>query len=255
MALISLLLGQPQKGTRIDRSVGGATASIILDATVKEDYSAPVEVTTHPVEKGADIGDHVIIKPQKLRIEGKISETPFDVQSQVAGVVNTVASTIGQSLGGALGGIAATVGSAKTLAGVLKTKSAAGTTDQDGNFTARDIPGETSRLRDAITEFKNIRDAKQPVTIVTGLQQYTNYLLVGFDVSRGTDTGGSINVSLEFQELLVATSTTVKVEIPKIKSALATNNQGKKKANPLDGEKGKKASFLLQGAKSIGNLF
>lgn len=255
MALVSLLLGQPQKGTRVDRSVGGSTASIVLDATVSEDYSAPIEITTHPVEEGSDISDHVILRPQKLKIEGKITETPFDIGSQAAGVVSSVAASIGQSLGGALGGVLATAGAAKTLAGVLKPKSAAGTLNADGTFSAKDVPAESTRLRDAVTEFKNIRDAKVPVTIVTGLQQYTNYLLAGFEVKRGTDTGGSINVSLEFQELQIASSTTVKVEVPKNKNGLPTANQGKKKANPLEGEKAKKSSFLLQGIKGIGNLF
>lgn len=261
MALVSLLLGSPQKGTRVDRRVGNTRASIILDATIKEDFSAPVEITTHPVERRSDISDHVIKRPQKLRIEGIISETPFDVNAQIAGVTTTVASTIGQNLGGALGSVAANIGAnqARTLAGVLGSKSAVsvqslnGQGEPIGPATQREIPGNSSRLRDAITEFKNIRDACQPVTIITGLQQYENYLLAGFDVTRGSDSGGSISVTLEFQEMQIATSTTVKIEIPKKKSAIPTADQGKKNATPVKDQE--TSSFLLKGFKGAGGLF
>lgn len=261
MALVSLLIGSPPKGTRIERRVGNTLAVLTLDTTTQEDFQVPIEVTNHPVEDRSDISDHIIIRPSKLVIKGIISETPFSVSDQIAGVATTVASTIGQNLGGALGGLAGAigVGQARTLAGVLRPKSALTTTtfDEDGNptgTTSKEVPGGTTRLSDTITELMNIRKSAQMITIVTGLQQYRNYILAGITVGRTTNSGKSINVELTFQELQLASSTTTKVRIPKNKNGLPTNNQGKKNADAATGETEKKGSFLIQGLRGVGNL-
>lgn len=235
MSTISVLLGLPQKGTRIARNItkAGITAAIFLDATLREGFDAPSEVTQHPVEKGVDISDHVILRPQKLSISGKFSETPFSIEAQAAGVASTVASTIGQNLGGALGGAGATFAASKTLAGVLKPKSITGGSviDQEGNFREENnLPSENSRLRDAVAELTNLRESRQPVTIITGLKQYENYMLSGFKVSRDQSTGQSINVDLEFTEFKVAQSETVRIPIPKTPKALKKADQGRKNA-------------------------
>lgn len=240
MSTITALLGIPQKGTRIDRSMTsiGSTATIFLDATVKEMFDAPSEVTQHPVERGVDISDHIILRPQKLSISGKITETPFTQGGQIAGVVSSVAAKIGANLGGALGGVngsavggaAATVGASKTLAGVInQPKSVTGANINDpesGDRNYRDLPTENSRLRDAVAEFLNLRETRQAVTIITGLKQYKNFALTSFKVTRDQSTGQSITVDLEFQE--IATAESASIAIPKTPKGLPNNNQGKK---------------------------
>lgn len=238
MSIVALLLGQPQKGTRIDRQVrasgpvqdgeapSSVTASIFLDATVSEDFENPSELTQHPVENGADIGDHIILKPRRLTIEGVISDAPLGVSAQLQGLATTVASQIGQNLGGAAGGLVGAGVAAKTLAGILNPDSATGST----------------RVRDAVREFTNIREAKTPLTVVTGLTQYENFVLVSFKVGRDQQTGQSIRVRLELQELLVATAKLA--VIPKVKQALAESDQGRKNADPLSAEQGRKSSIL-----------
>lgn len=54
-------------------SIGNVT----LDASVNEVHSAEVEVTDHPVEKGANVSDHKRSKPETIQIEGVISNTPI----------------------------------------------------------------------------------------------------------------------------------------------------------------------------------
>lgn len=251
MSLVSLLVGLPQKGTRVQRNIkGGNTATIFLDATVKEDFSAPIEPTTHPVENGPDITDHVILRPQKLSIEGIISDTPFSIEAQAAGIATTVAATVGQALGGALGGVVGAVAGSKTLAGVLQAPSSIKVTDKDGKPVTRESTesGDNGRLRDAINEFMTIRAEKQPVTIITGLKQYRNFLLTSFQVSRDQQTGGSIRVNLEFQELIIANSQTIRVPIPATKAGLPKQEQGRKNATESTGKQG---SLLYDGIKGI----
>lgn len=249
MALVSILLGQSQKGTRIARDItsAGLTASLYLDATLKEGFTAPVEFTQHPVEDRADISDHGILKCQTLTIEAIISETPFSKESQIAGVAATVAAQIGQGLGGALGGVIGSAAGAKTLAGVLAPRGITGRAviDSEGNFrSSNNLPAGNVRLRDATEELLQIRNSRLPLTIITGLRQYANFVLTNFEITRDTKSGGSIMVALHLQELQIAVSDTRKVVIPKIKSALPKANQGRKNPTPKAGADAAKSSLL-----------
>lgn len=61
--------------TRIG-AVRAGLGVIELDCTVSAQHSARVEATTHPVEKGAKITDHLRPEPETVSIEGLISDTP-----------------------------------------------------------------------------------------------------------------------------------------------------------------------------------
>lgn len=55
-----------------------------IDATVTESHTFDSDVTDFPVEKGADITDHVRPKPLKISMEGLVSATPIGVVAQHA---------------------------------------------------------------------------------------------------------------------------------------------------------------------------
>jgi hypothetical protein len=60
--------------------------SLVLDASITESHVGEVEVTEHPVEKGAAISDHSRPRPDLLTIEGLVSNTPLNLtQAQRAG--------------------------------------------------------------------------------------------------------------------------------------------------------------------------
>lgn len=48
-----------------------------IDATLSEQHSISVEVTDFPVEKGAAISDHKRVKPDVIKLEGVVSNTPL----------------------------------------------------------------------------------------------------------------------------------------------------------------------------------
>ena len=48
-----------------------------LDASISESHTGEVEVTEHPIERGADITDHARPKPDRVTIEGLVSNTPL----------------------------------------------------------------------------------------------------------------------------------------------------------------------------------
>ena len=48
-----------------------------IDVTTGETHTFPLEVTSYPVEKGADIADHVRAKPIKVSLDCIVSDTPI----------------------------------------------------------------------------------------------------------------------------------------------------------------------------------
>jgi hypothetical protein len=51
--------------------------TVTLDASISEQHTGNNEVTDHPVEEGVNIVDHVRPKPDTLKIEGLVTNTPM----------------------------------------------------------------------------------------------------------------------------------------------------------------------------------
>lgn len=51
---------------------------LTLDATVSETHKSENKTTEHPVEKGANVADHVIEYPWGFTVEGVLSQTPAE---------------------------------------------------------------------------------------------------------------------------------------------------------------------------------
>lgn len=230
MALVSLFFKKPQP-TQVLRTVGAVIVPIVLDATVKEDFTAPAEATQHPVENGADVTDHVIIRPNTLTISGMITEIPF---AGILDFVKAAGATAGSVAGQALGPFGEAAGA---IVGGVGTKT-----------LAKSIFGSKNRELGAVSaEFIKLRDARQPVDIQTGLQLYKSYVLTSCKIGRDQKTGGSINVDLEFKELILVTSQVGTVAIPKVKGMLNASNHGRQSKSALDdAQSGRGASLLKQ---------
>lgn len=68
MGLLSLVYGT-KKQLKI--------AQIEVDVSVQETHETDCDITENPVESGANITDHIQVKPAKLTIEGLVSDTPI----------------------------------------------------------------------------------------------------------------------------------------------------------------------------------
>jgi hypothetical protein len=56
--------------------VGAGVDVLVLDAAISETHSGDADVTEHPVERGANVSDHVRVKAETLKLEGLITDTP-----------------------------------------------------------------------------------------------------------------------------------------------------------------------------------
>ena len=75
MAVTNFLFG--------NRTPAGFTVEGVVelqaDLTISESHQRSADVTTHPVESGATISDHVILQPERLSLEGFVTDTPAAV--------------------------------------------------------------------------------------------------------------------------------------------------------------------------------
>ena len=58
--------------------------SIELDVSIAESHASANEVTDHPVEEGTNVVDHIRPKPDILKIEGLVSNTPLPAAEATA---------------------------------------------------------------------------------------------------------------------------------------------------------------------------
>lgn len=75
---------------------GGDDTIISLDAVIQETHTSSARVTSNPIELGAEINDHVIIEPTKLRIRGAITDTPLGFAA-LSTIVDNVTNLFGSS--------------------------------------------------------------------------------------------------------------------------------------------------------------
>ena len=72
-------------------------APLVFDATVTEDHVLSAEIAEHPVETGVDVTDHVRIKPRKLVLSVKTSDSPL--AGGLLGSIGSIAAGLSSTFG------------------------------------------------------------------------------------------------------------------------------------------------------------
>lgn len=94
MALFQLLFGKNKKKGFITPENAGTTEIIglELDAVLLESPDFTASPTRSPVESGADVTDHVTLSPERLTIEGIVTNSPVGIFQTLRGLVSANAS-------------------------------------------------------------------------------------------------------------------------------------------------------------------
>lgn len=73
------LLAKPNRSAFLGEKITQDITLILIqfDASISERYSRAKEVTSHPVEAGADISDHTRVLPLTIDIHGWVSDDPI----------------------------------------------------------------------------------------------------------------------------------------------------------------------------------
>ncbi len=239
MSLVNIFVNQFKGSNILRATVDGKGVYIPIDCITDESFDIPAEITSHPVENNIDVSDHIILRPKKLKLEGVISASPLDLSASLQGAVSAATLGIASSIGNVLGP------TGNMVTGIA------------GGYAGQSIAGllgvgtSGNRLTDAVTELIKARDSRSPVEIQTGLRKYpsgpdANYYIAGLSIKRDKSTGQSIHVSIEFQEVLVAVSTTVIVTYPKTKQGSPNTNKGKQDGSQVTGANASSATVLAK---------
>ena len=93
MSVINFLFG--------NRTASGFSLSGLVeftaDLTLEESHERSAEVTENPVESGATVSDHVITNPERLRLEGFVTDAPAAVFASDAGRTQGAFETLEQA--------------------------------------------------------------------------------------------------------------------------------------------------------------
>jgi hypothetical protein len=192
----------PRKRKRVvlQWTESGRVASVEMDATVNENHQQSAQATTHPVEKGAAVTDHVIAQPVKLSLECIISNTPVipsdDVYNDGATTVNVHFET-----------------------GM-------------GTLISRQFDDDFDRVRRVHEALSNLRELGVLISVITTLANYDDMVITQLSVPRSADFGNAIQFTMELKQIIIVETLEVAPLAPK-----QAVNRGHKATKKVDEKK------------------
>lgn len=176
MGLVGQILG---KSRRVQFIQNDQTV-IELDCSIQETHARQVVATQFEVEDGTTISDHLIVKNQKLEVQGLISDTPIGT---IQSILNTV---IGTALP-ARGVVSIAVGQAL--------------------FSA--LSGSSSPSVNAYAQLLQLQLARQPLSVITTLRRYDKVFITDISAPRDSGTGQSLIFTMSLEQLKIVSPQTV----------------------------------------------
>lgn len=243
MALLSLIF-QRSKRPSIETSLDGVTKTIItMDVSISETHSRTAVISQNEIEDGSNVADHVKLNPEKLTIEGLVSDSPVGVlQSAIGAGLSSASQLAAGAASKALGPVAATaVGSAVGLA---------------GGSIAGLLTGQNRNPKDMFKLLDDLWRKRQPFTMVTALEKYDNMIITDLTVPRSASIGKSLRFTMSLEKVQIVSSSIVQVPAFKVANAGGSSvaKLGKQASKTASAANGSNASLLLQGFQKFGFL-
>ncbi|MEW5803909.1 MAG: phage baseplate protein [bacterium] len=184
-----------------------------IDATINEDHSRSAQATSHEIEGGDIIADHVIKKGTQLTLTGIISEDAYPQESRIVGIDDTppqvsawtgerlqqigsgaFAGMAGSLVGGGISGAVVT-GAYSKLSGSLLQKAS------EQRPTSQMQYQPIVRVKDAYDILDQIYENKIPVLIITGLTAYQNMIMESLSMPRNIGTTRALFFTASFRRV------------------------------------------------------
>lgn len=171
-----------------------------LDVSINETHEASATLTQSEVEDGSNITDNVVLSSVKLTIEGGVSQSPLG-SSALAGSIAT-----------AIGGIAAKTGGYQTIAGGVANVAVGSIGGLVSSAVGLDGNGVKSRSASDVFEYLlELRNKRQPFTVLTALRKYENMVLTSLSVPRNSQTVGMLRFTATLEQITYVSSETVDI--------------------------------------------
>lgn len=199
-------------------TAAGAPQQSYLDATVRQNHVASAQVTSKRVEKGANVTDHIRPMPPKLTLEGVVTNTPILDSPALLGYTTATVQNNTQPFQGGPFSVPSVV-----------------------SFKALTFLQQFDRVGDVFKAIVSAIAESDVFKITTALQTYDNMACANFSVPVDVATGSSIQFTIDFEQLVFATTES---------SAVAAKQTVKHKAHQAPQEATAQQSQQLQSTLS-----
>jgi hypothetical protein len=244
--------------------------TITLDVVTEETHQSDLAVTENPVESGALVADHATLDPQQITVSGlvvdyeppSIPEIAADdsLLGQAEALVDRadlpgpVAAFTPQTLVRAQRQLSSYVDQVRVLQYKAQSAARAIADWLPGSDTgAADTSGSEDRVARVYAQLKALQKSGGTIDVQTGLQLYSNMLIISVAARQTVD--GSAELVVTLRELFIVQTKTVKgVSLPAAKKGrTAAQGEGKsQKGKTSPDDAGDKRQSLL---KKLGGLF
>ena len=175
--------------------------TISIDLISSERHRFDNLVTSHPLEDGSPVTDHIVNQPVVLDIEGRVTDTPI-----------SFAASLGSGAAGLLG---SSIGLDPTL--VAGATAAIGAT----------LPGRSKQF---YQELVALYASRETFTYISGINEYQNMTFASLEFPRDKTDGRSLRFKAQLIELIIigvlAQTNAARVAEEVQNTALEPNNRG-----------------------------
>lgn len=168
----ALQLGAESVLIKPKRAIGPFTAYV----TIKEQHQDELQITDHPLEKGAMITDHAFLRPAEVTIECSWSNSP-STPGLIDGVVGGLRSTV--------------TGIQSALSG-----------------------NSASQVKDIYDKLLALQGGAVPFDVFTGKRKYTSMLIRALSVVTDKTTENALAVTVICRQVFIVDTRTLSVSAP-----------------------------------------
>jgi len=189
---------------------------LVFDAALETARNYTANVTSHPVETGVEIADHVTLENPKFTLKGVVSDaaflTPFE---QIASFGNRAGAAI-------TGAISSTSFGSSAL-----------------KKLGIDVVTKDSRAMSAYQNLQFMYKERKFLTLEFGEEPpYTNVILTKLNAPKDKNVGDAFIFDLEFEQIRVVSSRYITVVPKRVAKPIEEGMSGKKKSVGAGGTTG-----------------
>jgi hypothetical protein len=221
----------------------GSSQIVTFDLTISEGHEATAEVTTHPVEKGSNIADHVRPNPRNLNLELYVTNTP------TTDIGRGSSERMELEIPRWEPPLSATPGSVyRELRGLIPL-------GQPRSVTIRALtfPDVFDRVKEVYTTLLDLWSRGVDMSIVSSLGTYETMVLTSVGVPRTEKGGATFNISST--QVKTVTTATVSAPAPSEKRGAPNQAKGGQSTKPVGGkDAAKTTSMAVKALQAVGAL-
>lgn len=219
----------------LNKKSPGKIGILELDATIHESHEYTNTVTEFPVEKGFRISDHIIRQPEKLVMEGFVTNSPIPRSTDLLKTKGATATEL--------------INWNERQTEELKQYAP----DQNRIETALSILLDLAGLPPTARNTEDIQNEytfPKVIDIVeTGLRQYKNMVITRITIPRDVTTGESLRFTCELRHII-----TVKTEMVEMQNVSELNGRAIGATKQAPNEKKKGAQALKENSPKMKSL-